>query len=378
MVRYRMKKQKSIILNKIKAGSNKSDNKKLVMKNKLLFILFIIIGMVGCEDTDVDFPDYHLRAVYFPVQTPLRTLSLGEDRIDNSLDREYKFDIGVSIGGMYENNIDWTVDYVVDQSLTDSVYANTTPAQKIRPLPQDYYTFDPENTVIIPKGSFNGRIRVELTDKFFDDTLAVLGHYVIPLRITGTSADSILSGLPVENNPNRTDASHWEIQPKDWVMFGIKYVNAYHGSYLHRGRDVTVMTESGDEVGTTIFRDRYRERDPLIWLTTIGRKTVVTNGIGDQTGEDYSMVLEFDNDKGANGNITVKPFEGSPYEVTGSGQYFDKETSVEQWSLITWQSMYLSYSYDDGIYTHNITDTLVFRSREISYEEFKFQIRMSK
>jgi len=288
------------------------------------------------------------------------------------------FDIGVSIGGMYENKQDWTVDYVVDHSLTDSVYTSTSPAYKIKPLPQDYYTLDPENTVIIQKGSFNGRIRVELTDNFFDDTLAVLGHYVIPLRITGTSADSILSGFPAVQNPNSTDASHWEIEPKNWVMFGIKYVNAYHGSYLHRGRDVTVLTESGNPVDTTIFRDRYRERDPVIWLTTIGRKTVVTNGIGDQTGEDYSMVLEFDNDKGANGNVVVKPWNESSYEVAGSGTYFDKSTSVEQWSLITWQSMHLNYSYDDGTYTHNITDTLVFRSREIAYEEIRIKIGISE
>ena len=90
---------------------------------KKIFILFIfIIVIAACENQPWDFPDYKLKAVYFPIQLPLRTLSLGEDRLDNSLDKEFKFDIGVSIGGMYQNKKDWTVDYVVDTTLVRKVY----------------------------------------------------------------------------------------------------------------------------------------------------------------------------------------------------------------------------------------------------------------
>lgn len=350
------------------------------MNRKITFILAFLIGLCACEDQEIRFKDYDVQAVYFPIQLPLRTLSLGEDRVDNSLDREYKFDIGVSIGGMYENYKDWTVDFIVDPSLTDSVYTNSNPPFKIRPLPTAYYTLTPENTVTIPKGSFNGRIRVELNEEFFQDPLAILGHYVIPLRITSTSADSILTGksvMPEGQVPDKRINAHWDptMRPKDWVMFGIKYVNAYHGWYLHRGKDIVVETATGIPVDTIVFMEKYNERDLLIKLNTIDKYQVVANGLGNKTNPEYSMILEFENDKGASGNVIVKANPDSPYKVSGSGQYFEKADRKEEWSMLIWQSMYLNYTYEEGPYTHNISDTLVFRDRDLKFEEISIQVR---
>lgn len=340
------------------------------MKKKVLYMILFAWVFAACQNQPLEFEDYDIQAVYFPYQRPLRTLSLGEDRIDNSLDKEGKFDIGVSIGGMYENKWDWTVDYVVDNSITDNVYTANDSLQ-ILPLPEQYYTLSPLNTVTIPKGFYNGMIRVQLTDAFFDDTLSVTGRYVVPLRITGTSADSILTGQPATSNPDFRITSHWESNrfPKDWVMFGIKYVNAYHGTYLHRGRDLIVETSTGAPIDTTVFRSRYVETDMIIRLTTVGRNKVITNGLANTTGGNFSMMLEFANDKGEPGAITISPAPGSTFQVTGSGQYFDKENSTQQWTGMTWQSMYLSYSWDDGEFTHNVMDTLVFRDRGIKFEE---------
>jgi hypothetical protein len=337
------------------------------MKNLIIIILFIM-GIAACENQEQEFPDFDFQTVYFPHQLPLRTLSLGEDRVDNSLDREHKFDIGVSIGGMYENRQDWTVDYVVDPSLTDSAYTGGDP---ILPLPTNYYTLDPANTVVIPKGSFNGLIRVELTDQFFNDNLAITGRYVIPLRITGTSADSVLSGkqaLPGE--ADRRVVGDWESgkAPKDWVLYGIKFVNAYHGTYLHRGRDI--IYSGGVPIDTVEFRNRYVEKDMTILLTSLGQQSVATNGIANKiskTGK-QSMELVFDNPSGAPGAITINPREGSNFAVTGTGQYFDMATSVESWTGLTWQSMYLNYTYTDGADTHQVVDSLVFRDRGIQFE----------
>jgi len=346
---------------------------------KRIFILIIlIIGIAACENQPISFPDYDFNAVYFPYQNPVRTLSLGEDRIDNSLDKEFKFDIGVSIGGMYKNTKDWTVEFVVDNTLTDKVYTLTSPQaytedNKIEPLPEGYYTLSPANTVTIPKGDFNGMIRVQLTDQFFNDTIAITGRYVIPLRLTDTSADSILSGQAAISDPDPRVVGNWvsNKSPKYWVMYGINYVNAYHGTYLHRGRDIRTTTATGIVQDTIIFRNPngYVEKDALIKLATIGRKKVITNGVGNQVGADYSMVIEFANDKGTPGAITITPRPGFPYAVTGSGQYFDIASSDEQWTGLTWQSMYLAYTYDDGTLTHQINDTLVFRDRGIKFTQ---------
>ena len=86
------------------------------------------------------------------------------------------------------------------------------------------------------------------------------------------------------------------------------------------------------------------------------------------------MNLEFANDRGNSGAVTITQAEGSTFNVTGSGQYFNKETSTETWTGMKWQSMYLSYSWVDGDYTHNVLDTLVFRDRGIKFEENAIQI----
>jgi hypothetical protein len=158
-------------------------------------------------------------------------------------------------------------------------------------------------------------------------------------------------------------------------------VNAYHGTYLHRGRDIRTDKATGNPVDTTIFRNKYVEYDILIKLASTGRRKVVSNGLGNRTGGNYAMTLEFANDKGTSGAVTITPATGSIYQVTGSGQYFDKATSTESWTGLTWQSMYLNYTWEEEIdadnniyYIHNVLDTLVFRDRGIKFEENAIQI----
>jgi hypothetical protein len=339
------------------------------MRNVLISII-LIIGIAACENQEQVFPDFDYQTVYFPIQLPIRTLSLGEDRIDNTLDREYKLDIGVSIGGMYENKQDWTVDYVVDPSLT--VGAVTGLGAPFVALPTAYYTLDPLNTVVIPAGYFNGMIRVQLTEAFFNDPLSLTGQYVIPLRITGTSADSVLSGKQAKpGEADRRVPEDWESgkAPKDWVLYGIKYVNAYHGTYLHRGRDI--ISNGGVPIDTVEFRERYVEDDQLVNLSTLGLQHVISNYIGvkiSKTGK-YSMELSFGNSQGASGSVTISPSASSDWAVTGTGEYFDIASSEETWTGLMWQSMYLEYSYNDGTADHQVADTLVFRDRGIKWEE---------
>ena len=347
------------------------------MKKIFLYILVLLIGIIACENQEQIFDDFEYKAVYFPFQLPLRTLSLGEDRVDNTLDKAFQFEIGVTIGGMYENNKNWTVDYVVDNSLTNNVYNNATGA-KIFALPSTYYTLEPLGSVTISKGYFNGRIKVQLTEAFFNDTLAVTGNYVVPLRITGTSADTILSGQAAVSNPDPRVISDWESgkEPKNWTMFGIKYINAYHGNYLQRGRDIRF--QNGSPVDTTVWRAAHTEQDRIVSLSTKGKTRSVSNFIGQNTSStgQYAMELEFVNMWGTpGGTVTITPSSGSDYAVSGNGQYFDQATSNESIIHLTMQCMYLSYTYDDGTYVHQVADTLVFRDRGIKFEQNTIMIQ---
>ncbi|WP_339923417.1 DUF1735 domain-containing protein [uncultured Cyclobacterium sp.] len=344
---------------------------------KILIYLMIVIGTMACKDQEFGFYDYDHTAVYFPIQLPLRTLSIGEDRIDNTLDKDLQFDIAVSIGGLYATNKnDWTVDFVIDNSLTDSVYKiDNGDTHKVLPLPAEYYTLDAPSLITIPKGSFNGSVRVQLTNAFFDDPLAITGAYVLPLRITNTSADSILVGAPANadiQNPDKRDLNDWEAgkSPKDWVLFGIKYINGYHGSYLQRGQ--TIIYSGTTAIDTVIYKDRHVERDNIVFLKTSGKSTASTNFISQNTSGTggYAMNLEFANMWGTpSGDIVISPSEGSLYEVTGTGQFLDKSTSTESIIGIDMQSMRLNYTYEADGNTYVASDTLVFRDRDLKFEE---------
>jgi len=340
------------------------------MKKVFLFISTLAI-IAGCKDQKIDFPDYTLQAVYFPLQTPLRTLSLGEDWIDNSLDKELKFDIGVCIGGMYENKKNWTVDYVVDNSLTTGVTVGGSP---LLYLPSSYYTLAPDGTATIPSGSFIGRIRVSMNQSFLDDPLAITGQYVIPLRITDTSADSVLSGKSTgaQAVPDVRIVDDWATgkTPKNWVLFGIKYVNAYHGNYIQRGRNIHSL--GGVPKDTAVYRTKYVENNRIISMTTSAKDAVICNSISNLTTSGtniYQMKLAFTNITGNSGSVTISPVTGSIYSVTGTGQYIEKAKSTEGYSGLILQSMYLNYTYTSGANTYAVTDTLIFRDRAIKYEE---------
>ncbi len=331
---------------------------------KIFILLFIIGGLVGCNQEKI-FPDYDFTAVYFPVQYPVRTLSLGNDRVDNSLDKELKFHIGISIGGMYENKKSWTVDFVINEALADSLV--TSNGDTILPLPTEYYTMDPPSQVIIPPTSFNGLIEVQLTDAFLDDTLAFGHHYVIPLQIMATSADSILRGVPVIPDADKRVAADWDpnAPPKDFTLFMIKFVNPWHGKWLHRGTDYT-LDVAENIIDTTIYHTYYLVDNKIWELATHGRNSVRTNGIATNIGADYSMDLLVD---AASGNITVDSVPGSVYQVYGVGDNkWIKEG--DEWGGKKRETIYLNYKYNDGSNDHLVYDTLVFRDRGIAYEEF--------
>lgn len=335
------------------------------MKKILIFISAILALTSSCENMNFDYKDYDFKAVYFPFQYPVRTLSLGNDKIDNSLDKLHKFHIGVSIGGLYaENEKSWTVNYLVDNTLVENYLINAS-NDTLRILPSAYYALNPAGTVPIQKGSFSGLIEVQLTDAFFTDPQAIKGNYVIPLKITATSADSILKGLPVSTltvSPDRHVESHWESlkTPKDYTLFGIKYINPYHGKWLRRCQIVEKDPTNTNVIQTIVIRNKYIERDQIVALNTTSMSDVISNYVGNSFSSKMNISV-------SGTNVTITPVTGAVLAATGTGSFV---TNGESWGGKPYDALYLNYNYvlsSGNVCTVN--DTIVLRDRGIVIQE---------
>ena len=77
------------------------------MKIKIIYLFALALLAFGCESEVNEFEDFDTQNVYFPIQYPIRTISLQEDsRVDNSIDLQKSFNIGVAVGGLRSNSID--------------------------------------------------------------------------------------------------------------------------------------------------------------------------------------------------------------------------------------------------------------------------------
>jgi hypothetical protein len=339
---------------------------------KILYLLGIVILLSGCENWDKDFPDFAFQAVYFPFQTPVRTLMLGDEEIgDNSIDMEHAFSIGASIGGMYENTKDReiTIEYAPELALK----IKDGSGKDLVLLPPAYYnaTFD---KIIIPAGSFFGKLRVNLADAFFADTLATGLRYVIPLRITDAQGDSILKGLPVSSvtSPDPRIAAHWAVPPKNFVLFGVKYINPTHGVYLLRGKRVNV----NNPLDVVTYSKRFIDDNDMTKLTTrsLTENYMPTVGGTNKEGSNakYSMKLIFDK---VNKSVTVSKRNTATVAVTGTGKFYSKaDAEAESYNGKKHRTIYLDYTYIDGANTYHVNDSLVFVDTDMKFETFSVQV----
>src|SRR5690554_5628920 len=236
------------------------------MKRILLIALIsaLVTGMfTSCENGDWEFPDYEYSAVYFAYQSPVRTVVLGEDVYDTSLDNEHKVQIMATMGGVYSNNSDVSIDFEVDETLVDNMIFSES-GDDILAMPSNYYSLLSDK-ITIKKGSVIGGVTVQLTEAFFNDPLALSTNYVIPVVMTNVvNADSILSGTPIVADPKRGFAEDWDIQPKDYIMYAVKYINKYDANYLRRGTDFIPNGSSTGQDTTLVRKAQYVEKDEVV------------------------------------------------------------------------------------------------------------------
>ena len=336
----------------------------------ILVGVFASWTMTSCENQDNEFPDYEGgTSVYFATQYPVRTLVMGEDEYDTTLDNAHKCKINATMGGVFANKKNITIDIAVDKTLCDNLYYSYTSASDnvpVKAMPSNYYTLSGDK-ISLNKVLMNG-VEVSFTDAFFADPEALTTTYVIPLVMTGvTNADRILSGTLSEGaEAIRCNSAMWLEQPHDYVLYCVRYINKWTGKYLRHGIDK--VTENG-VVTENSRRNEYVENDEICQTTTKSLTetilTVTTNlGTTDNPRNiNYQLLMTFNGDECA-----VSGLGG--VTATGTG------TSVQDGEKNSWgnkdsDAIYLKYTVDFGNgLKFETEDTLVAHSRGVAREDF--------
>ena len=346
----------------------------------------------SCYNADREFSDFEGgTTAYFAYQYPVRTLILGNDIYDNSLDNDHRCRIWATMGGAYSGR-DAVVNYVVDPSLCNNLWfvdEGGNPSYAVTPLPSTHYNL--LSDVIPYNGDSRGYVEVQFTDAFFNDPKAIENYYVIPLRMTGaTGIDHILSGTPREGlNPSRTNADGWDVLPMDYVLYCVKYMNPWQGRYIRRGVDK--VTEKG--VTTNVVRKDFtmmnsdlehnkenpvNANDEVCSINTKNMTQAIFPVSFKTSGASIAcnLILTF------NGNNCTISTDDANVTVTGSGEFIKGGTADEKYKDYRWGSMngdpvnrdILRLAYNVDFTDKNIqvstADTMVVQTRESNKRVF--------
>jgi len=366
-------------------------SKRNTMKNSIFIAILALLLVTGCTNEPNNFDNYTTQAVYFPYQYPVRTLVLGESTIDNSIDIEHAFNIGVCIGGMYTNNKDWTVsigmasqymNYLNAYQITDANGSLTT----VKILPSNYYSLvtNGDSTIVIPKGSFSGLMRVNLTDAFFNDSNSYKTLYVLPLKIKTASTD-ILSGVPALNSilrpfPNPLLITDWMAgySPMNFTLFAVKYINPWHGTFFYRGK------QEKNGVFDNTYHTQDIELNQTASIATAGYSKSLLKRMGTFVTSTNVLKMTFSAAVNGIGDISLSSADGSLLGVTGTGKYYKSTTDFAKDDRNTWllnpvtgkKTSHLTMTLDytvTGISagnTYHFTDTLVMRDNAMTFQSF--------
>lgn len=334
--------------------------------NALLILAGILYIVSACSNKDIIHPDFNYQTVYFGNQFPIRTIELGEDPyVDNTLDNEHKINIKATLGGTRNNTKDISIDYLVDETLCNGLYFQSSNT-KVVPLPSHYYKMSSDK-ITITAGNILGGVEVQLTDDFFNDPKSIQNTYAIPLVMKNVhGADSILRGSSLLSNPNRLIESHWTKKPLDFVIYVVKYVNPWHGNYLRRGIDMVTFEGTNSPVNIIRHAD-FVEKDQVNLLKTRSMKELnfpVTFKDKSGTNITTTLVLKFNED----GTCSITS-GSNDMTASGTGK-FVKKGEKKSWGNQDRDALYLDYQLKMNQFTVQTKDTLVMRDRAVSPEYF--------
>lgn len=330
--------------------------------NFFKIIVFSIVGVLcsSCENGDIEFPDFDYQTVYFARQTPIRTITLGDDVYPTDMDNLHMCQIYATMGGVNTNKQDRFIQIAVDEALCDGLKFDD--GTDVKAMPSNYYSLS-GNTITIPSGEIMGCVDVQLTDAFFADPLATQVTYVIPVRML-SAQDSIL-------------------KDKDYVLYAVKYKNKYHGCWLSQGNDVITTGTSSETISRM---QQYWEQADLVYLSTTGLQqsryeisvdVTVTDDKGKSAVETKtcSLILTFDGSE----HVTIST-DTEGCTATGNGQWL-YQGAAKAWGDKDRDQLTLDYevtiSYQSAGQTVTTTrqtaETLVMRDRQSKLEDFNLK-----
>lgn len=274
--------------------------------------------------------DYIYTGTYFAMQAPYVRLLESEDE-------SLSLKAGVVLGGTYENDQTWRVNYEIDESLL-SEYASDW---DFKVLPTDYYTVSNDSQMVVSSGETTGIVTFEIDKaKFMGDDDAFAGKFVLPLRIVSSDMDVIT-------------------EDKDYTIIRLNYYNQYHGQYWLTGEDKNTTA------GTSVV---YKEADDEFVLnrreklTTIGERELQIDYIGEYESEGHTMKITFSQD---GLTAVISAMDGSNVtDVSGTGTYNSEDRVL---------TINYTYTATDGS-SHSVRDELTFSNvdnddlRVISWE----------
>jgi hypothetical protein len=334
------------------------------MKNKIFLMLTaVVVSLTSCTNQDAEFDNFEKQSVYFAYQFPVRTITLGEDIFDTTLDNQHKCKIMGTLGGVYNNDKDVTIDIAVANSLPAGFLFNAG-ENEIVAMPSNYYTLS-SNQIVIPKGQITGGIEVQLSDAFFADPLSIKKTYVIPIEMKKVvNADTILSGKALVPNPLKPLSTDWSVAPKDYILYAVKYINPWEGNYLRRGKDVIVGNNGNTALNKTVVRHTtYVETDQVSKINTVSLNTIdFPVVVKDASGANinFNLMLTFDNE-----NKCTVSGSSALFAAIGTGK-FVKKGEKNSWGSKDRDALYLDYKVNFQDFNVATKDTLVLRDRGVT------------
>ena len=223
----------------------------------IILLLFIAGVLSSCYD------EYRLDYPYTTVAFSNATGGLDvEGVLARSVvkDEGLKLDMGVYLSGVLDNKSDRWVEYEIDETLLDGT--------DFELLPSDYYSLSNNERFEIFAGDYVGRVTVTLDSvSFLNDSKATDYKYALPIRLTRSSEDSILS-------------------TKNTQILTVKYVNHHEGFYDQTGTYVTYSADDEELNSGTV--------ENVVTANTVALDTILINGLINGIGEDYMSKLVVD------------------------------------------------------------------------------------